>query len=99
MFHLVIRPVTETQQHDAQVGVIERLEARIVVARVRVDLSCLLIDREQHRALEAVSHRKNFRQHRQPFLRPILLVARDQHDVFAFARPALAFVRDPVSGE
>ena len=61
---------------------------------VRVNGSVGRVDGKQHRALEPVLLRENASQLRQRFLRPVLLVAADKHDVFPFTGPSFAFEND-----
>ena len=60
---------------------------------VRVDRAVGRVDGEQHGAGEAVALGENLPQLRQEFLGTVLLVAGDQHDLFALARPIAASVR------
>src|SRR5258705_8919899 len=52
-FHRVIIPMTEAQRHHDGVRRTERFRMRKAVAGVRID-HAVRIDREQHRALEAM---------------------------------------------
>ncbi len=54
------------------------------------------IDGEEHAALEAVALREDARQGRQRFLRPVFVIAGDQHDVLAGARALDTLVDDQV---
>ena len=51
---------------------------------------------EQHRAFEPVTLGENLAQHRHGFLGPVLFVPRDQHNMLALARSALAVVDHPL---
>ena len=94
VLHLVVGQVAEAGEEDHQVGRLERLQAGDVVATVGVDRP-VLVDREQHRALEAVMLREDLRQLRQRLLRAVLLVAADQHDVLPLAGPVAPGQSDP----
>ena len=96
VLHLVIGPLAKAQQHDAKVGAIERLHARLVVLRAGIDRAGFRVDGKQDRAFEAMPLREDLAQLRQPFLRAILLVARDQDDALPFARAVLSFIDDPL---
>ena len=65
---------------------------------VRVDRAVLRIDREQHRAAEAVAAGQDLAELRQSLLGAVLLVAGDQHNVLAIAGPGDTVVHDPGIG-
>ena len=60
-----------------------------------VDGSVLWIDGEKHRALEAMPNRQDLTEHRHRLLRPILFIAGDQDNVFAFAGSVASRIHDP----
>ena len=78
--HGLVGPDTETQRHDDD---IRRLEGGGIGQRllvVRVD-GAVGVEREQHRALEAMALAEDLRQHGQRFLAAVLLVTGEQHDM------------------
>ena len=91
VLHLFVGQFPEAGENQHQVGRIERIETGNVGLVLGIDFAGLGVDREQHRAVEAVMRRQHLRHHGQRFFRAVFLVAADQYDVFAQAR-ALTFL-------
>src|SRR5262249_40128615 len=94
VLHLLVGQVAEAREDDHQVGGLQRLQAGDVLLVVRVDRA-VRIDGEQDGALETVMFGQDLGQLRQRLLGAVLLVAADQDDVLAFARPVAAFDHQP----
>ena len=94
--HLVVGQDAPAGENNHQVGAVEGLGSRDVGVDVRVDDSRFRIDREQDGAAKTVMVRENFGKLRQSFFRAVLLVAGDENDVLAPARPGGAFVGQDV---
>src|SRR5690625_7913829 len=63
---------------------------------VRLDLSCLRIDRKKYGGLESVVSGEDFRQHWKRFFRTVFIITTDQNDVTAIGELPLRFKRDPL---
>ena len=96
VLHLRVRQFPEPQAQHAQISRVQRGDAGHVRLIQRVDGAIGRIEGEHHRALEPVPHRQDLCQHRQPFLRPILLVPGEKNDVLALPRPGLALINHRV---
>jgi len=96
MLHLLVRQLAEAKGHDAQVGGVERFHAWDVGERHRVDGAVKGVYWEQDRAFEPVPHGQDFGQHRQTFLRAVLLISGEEDDMFTPPGSVLAFVDDEV---
>lgn len=95
ILHLVVGQVAKAGENHHQVGGPKRLEAGDVVIDLGIDGSVFGIDGEENRALEAVVHGEDLGQRRHGFLGAILLVARNEDDVLAFAGTVVAVIDDP----
>ena len=95
VLHVAVRQFAEPRGDDHHVGGLQGLQAGDVVLVQRIDRPVRRVDGEQHGTLEAVVDGQDLAQHRQGFLGTVLLVAADQHDVLALARPFFPFVHDP----
>ena len=82
--HLLGGKPLKTQEHHRKIRAVERLHARDVLRLARADVA-VLIDVKQHRAFESLMLREDARQRRQRFLRAVLVIAREEDDVLAFA--------------
>jgi hypothetical protein len=89
VLHVTVRQFAEANQHDHHIGRRQMLHSRNVRLHVRTHQAGRGIDREQHRALEAMVLCHHLRQHGQAFFRPVLLIAADKYDVPALSRDLL----------
>jgi hypothetical protein len=94
VLHLLRREVLEAQEHDREVGGVQRFDARHVRLVAGDDLTRLGINAKEHRAFETLVLRQDTSQLRQRLLGAILMVIRHEDDVLAFARPFGAFVNE-----
>ena len=97
MLHVGIRQFAKAEGVHSEVGVGEQVQPRDVGLVVRVDDACRIL-REQHGAFETVALAQQLPEHWHRFLRSILLVARQENDVFAVGLPGGRFVDDPMGG-
>jgi hypothetical protein len=98
VLHLLVGQVAEPREDHHQVGRRQGLQPWNI-AHIRVYRAVLWINCEQHGAFEAVMPGQNLAELRQRFLRAIFLVAADQHDVLALARPRAPLINDARGGE
>jgi hypothetical protein len=59
VLHLDVGQIAESREQDHQVGRVEGFQSWDVVALIRIDGAILWVNREQHRAIEAVTLREN----------------------------------------
>jgi hypothetical protein len=95
VLHLVVGEVAEAREDHEQVGGLQRLEPGDVVRLPGVDAPVLLVDGEEHRAVEPVVTREDLCELRQRLLGAVLLVAGDEDDALALAGAVLPLEHDP----
>jgi hypothetical protein len=95
MPHLLLRPLAEPQHHYHQVGVLQEIEAGLIVPSLRID-GPVLSNGKEHGAFEAVANRENLGKLRKGLLGAVFLVPGQEHDVFAMTRTGTAFEGRPL---
>src|SRR5262249_16295278 len=95
---LIVRQIPPPREDNDQIRILDRFDTRNALPDVRLDDARLWINRKQHPAIKPMMLRQNLRQLRQRFLRPVLLIARDEDNLLALAWTILAFVINPLLG-
>ena len=86
--HLVVRQAAKSSEQNQEIGLFECLEAGDVAPLMRIDGAVAWVDREQDRAIEALTIGEDLRQLRQHFFGMVFVVAAIRTIRFPLPGPA-----------
>jgi hypothetical protein len=93
---LIVRQIAPPQEHNDQIGVFNRGDARNTLPIVGIDETGLWIDREQDPAVEPVMLCQNFPKLGKRLFGTVFFVAGNQHNALSVTGAIVAFVMDPL---